>query len=63
MASLIKFIQETRGEVKKVTWPTQKETTMTTALVVGMALLAGVFFFIVDNMLGYIISSILGMRS
>jgi preprotein translocase subunit SecE len=36
---------------------------MTTAMVVGMALMAGIFFFIVDNMLGYVISSILGMRS
>ncbi len=62
MANLIEFFRETRREVQKVTWPTQKETTTTTAIVIGMALLAGIFFFIVDHILGFGISSILGMR-
>jgi len=62
MAKLVEFLRETRREVSKVTWPTQKETTMTTMMIVGMALLAGMFFFVVDNMLGYSVSMILGMR-
>lgn len=62
MAKITEFFRETRREVSKVTWPTQKETTMTTVMIVVMALLAGVFFFIVDSMLGYTISNILGMR-
>ena len=62
MTKLTEFLGETRREVAKVTWPTQKETTMTTVMIVGMALLAGLFFFVVDNVLGYSISAILGMR-
>jgi len=63
MAKIIEFFHETRRELAKVTWPTQKETTTTTIMIIGMALLAGVFFFFADNILGYVISLILGMRS
>jgi preprotein translocase subunit SecE len=62
MADIVEFFRETRREVAKVTWPTRKETVMTTVMIVGMALLAGLFFFIADTALGYVISSILGMR-
>lgn len=63
MANLVEFFRETRREIAKVTWPTRKETMMTTVMIVAMALLAGLFFFIADSALGYVISSILGMRS
>lgn len=62
MAKILDFYHETRREVSKVTWPTQKETIMTTVMIIAMALMAGVFFFVVDNMLGFTISKILGMR-
>ncbi len=62
MAKITDFFRETRREVSKVTWPTQRETIMTTVMIVVMALMAGVFFFVVDNMLGFAISKILGMR-
>lgn len=63
MANLVEFFRETRREIAKVTWPTRKETTMTTVMIVVMALAAGIFFFIADSALGYVISLILGMRS
>ena len=63
MANLIEFFRETKREIAKVTWPTRKETATTTAMIVVMALLFGVFFFVVDTVLGYGISFILGMRS
>lgn len=63
MANLVEFFRETRREIAKVTWPTRKETVMTTVMIVVMALLAGIFFFIADSALGYVISRILGMRS
>ncbi|MGE0109226.1 MAG: preprotein translocase subunit SecE [Bdellovibrionales bacterium] len=60
--NVVKFFKETRQEVQKVTWPTRRETTMTTGLIVAMALAAGVFFLIVDQSLSFAISKLLGMR-
>ena len=63
MANLVEFFRETRREIAKVTWPTRRETVMTTVMIVAMALLAGIFFFIADSVLGFVISRIIGMRS
>jgi preprotein translocase subunit SecE len=60
---LIEFVQETRQEINKVTWPTRKETLVTTAIIVLLALIASVFFLAIDSGLGYAISRILGMNS
>lgn len=59
----VEFARETQLEVKKVTWPTRKETITTTVLIVVMALVAGVFFLAVDSFLGFAISRILGMNA
>jgi preprotein translocase subunit SecE len=48
----LKFAREVRGEMAKVTWPTRKETMVTTALVFGLATLAAAFFFIADQIIG-----------
>jgi len=61
--NLVEFTRETQREVQKVTWPTRKETVMTTIMIVVMALMAGVFFFVVDSILGFGIGRILGMSS
>ena len=60
-AGLFDFFHETRREIAKVTWPTQREITVTTVLIVAAALIVGVFFLMVDTALGYIVSKILGM--
>ena len=39
-----KFVQEVRAEAQKVTWPTRKETTVTTMMVFVMVILATIFF-------------------
>lgn len=46
------FVREVRAEVAKVTWPTRKETLVTTGLVFAMAAVAAVFFFVVDQLSG-----------
>ena len=61
--SPFKFLQEVRAEGQKVTWPTRKEITTTTTLIVVFAIIAGVFFLAVDTGLGWIVSHILGMNS
>lgn len=45
------FVQEVRQEVAKVTWPTRKETMVSTAMVFVMVILAAMFFFFVDEIL------------
>lgn len=49
MANLFQFIQEVRSEANKVTWPTRRETLITTLLVVIMVVLASLFFLVVDQ--------------
>jgi preprotein translocase subunit SecE len=61
--SLPEFVRETRQEIAKVTWPTRKETVMTTVMIVVMALVAGLFFLLIDSGLGYAIGHLLGMNT
>jgi preprotein translocase subunit SecE len=58
---IVNFARETRREIGKVTWPTRKEITVTTSLIVVFALVAGLFFLVVDGALGFIVTRILGM--
>ena len=55
------FVREVRQEVSKVTWPTRKETAITTGMVFLMVVLAAVFFFLVDQILAFGVSQILGL--
>ncbi len=45
------FVREVRQEVSKVTWPSRKETLVTTGLVLAMSALAAVFFLVVDQLI------------
>jgi len=55
-----KFAREVRSEVTKVTWPSRKETLVTTALVFAMAALTSIFFFVVDEAIGLGVRAIFG---
>ena len=55
------FAQEVRQETAKVTWPTRKETTVTTIAVVIMVVLSALFFMLADQLLGWVVSLILGI--
>lgn len=56
-----KFVREVRSEVSKVTWPTRKETMVTTGLVFAMAVVAATFFFVVDQVIGLGVRALFGM--
>jgi len=53
------FLQEVRQETAKVTWPTRKEVTITTIMVLIMVTLASLFFLIADQILGWLVSELL----
>ncbi len=55
-----KFVQEVRQETAKVTWPTRRETTVSTVTVFVMVIFAAMFFFLVDQFLSYGVRLILG---
>jgi len=55
------FIQQVRQETSKVTWPTRKETAMTTLMVFVMVLCAALFFFTVDQVLSTVVRFVLGL--
>jgi len=48
MTNPLQFIQQTRSEIGKVTWPTRREVLLTTAMVFMLAVVAAIFFFGVD---------------
>ncbi len=57
------FITQVRQETSKVTWPTRKETAVTTGMVFVMVAVMAVFFFFVDQILAFGVRLILGFGS
>jgi preprotein translocase subunit SecE len=57
----VEFLRQVRQEVGRVTWPTRKETTVTTAMVFVMVIAASIFFFLVDFGLGRLVRIVLGI--
>jgi len=56
-----RFIQEVRQEASKVTWPTRKETGISTAMVFVLVIVAALFFLLVDQLLSYGVKLIFGL--
>jgi preprotein translocase subunit SecE len=56
----IEFARQVRQEVAKVTWPTRKETMISTAMVFVMVILAALFFLLVDWLLSTGVRLLLG---
>ena len=55
------FIKEVRQETSKVTWPNRKETSISTAMVFFLVIIAAIFFLIVDQILSWGVQSIFGL--
>lgn len=56
-----KFFQEVRSEADKVTWPTRKETVITTIMVFVMVAAAAILFLVADQVIRILITFILGI--
>ena len=59
MKNPLKFIQEVKQEAFKVTWPTGKETLQGTLMVVAMAIIASIFFLLLDQVLKFFLELVL----
>jgi preprotein translocase subunit SecE len=55
------FLQQVRTETSKVTWPTRKETLISTAMVLVMVAFAATFFFVADQVLGYVVGLVMNV--
>ena len=54
------FVREVRQEFSKVTWPSRKETMISTTMVMVMVLIASIFFLAVDTVIHHAVRFILG---
>lgn len=54
------FVRESHTEVRKVVWPTRKETTQTTLIVIAMVGLVAIIMWILDGLLAWLVKLLLG---
>jgi preprotein translocase subunit SecE len=60
--SPFKFLQEVRTETAKVSWPSRRETTITTIMVFVMVAVASIFFFTADWIIRILVTFLLGIH-
>ncbi|WP_092619198.1 preprotein translocase subunit SecE [Roseospirillum parvum] len=55
------FVRQVRQEMAKVTWPSRKETTLSTTMVFIMVTLAALFFLVVDQLIAWVVKLLFGL--
>ena len=61
--SPFKFLQEVREETRKVSWPSRKETMITTAMVFVMVAVTSIFFLVADQAIRMLVTFVLSVGS
>ena len=56
----VQFIQQTRAEIAKISWPSRREVLLTTVMVFLLATVAATFFFLVDLLIRTGLTELLG---
>ena len=57
----VEFVREVRAEVSNVTWPTRRETMITTSMVFIFVVIAAMFFLVADKIIGFVVRTLLGI--
>jgi preprotein translocase subunit SecE len=57
----IQFLQQVRSEASKITWPSRRETMISTAMVLLMVIFAALFFFAADQLIGWLMGLVLNV--
>ena len=57
----VQFLQQVRSEASKITWPSRRETLISTAMVLLMVIFAALFFFAADQLIGWLIGLVLNI--
>lgn len=55
------YVRDVRSEVAKVTWPSRRETLITTGLVLALSALAALFFLVVDQIIAFAMRYVFGL--
>ncbi|MDQ0423604.1 preprotein translocase subunit SecE [Rhizobium sp. TH135] len=55
------FLQQVRSETSKVTWPSRRETMISTLMVLAMVFFAALFFFGADQLISWLLSLVLSV--
>ena len=53
------FLQQVRSETSKITWPSRRETMISTVMVLVMVVFASLFFFAADQLIGWVLGYVL----
>lgn len=61
-ANPLKFLQEVRQEISKVTWPSRNETMISTVMVLVFVALASIFFLLADQIIAWLVQLMLSIR-
>ena len=59
----VTFLRQVRSEASKVTWPSRRETAISTAMVLVMVVFAALFFFAADQFMGWLLRLILNVSA
>ncbi len=59
----LQFLQQARSEVSKVVWPTRREVVVTTLMVFALAIVAAIFFSLVDMLIRWGLEVVLTMAA
>lgn len=59
LAKTTEFLANVKGELKKVTWPTRKDTYASTLVVIVLVLAVAVFLWAVDSVLSMLIQLVI----
>ncbi|AAW61066.1 hypothetical protein GOX01_19010 [Gluconobacter oxydans] len=59
--NLVAYVRDVRAEAKRVTWPTRRNTLITSGAVLVMVTVTCIFFFIVDQVIGLGVRELFGV--
>jgi preprotein translocase subunit SecE len=57
----IAFLQQVRSETSKITWPSRRETMISTVMVLVMVVFTSLFFFAADQLIGWVLAYVLNV--
>lgn len=57
--SVVEFVSDVKGELKKVSFPSRKETTGSTTVVIIFCLIMSLYLSVVDQLLVWLVSKLL----
>ncbi len=59
--TILDYLKKVKTEMEKVAWPTRKDLVNSTGVVLVLVVIMTVFLGIVDNILGFVVTHILGL--